>query len=155
AAVADVNGDGALDVAVATGEGQVAVLVGGAGGQLTSSAHYDTGMTAAFSVAAANLNGDPHTDLVLSGARVSDAGMLSGFVSVLLGGDAGLAPATVYPALSGSTGEVLVADVDGDGISDIAVATSSSPGLSTFHGRGDGAFDAARTFPAGGYAYSL
>ncbi len=50
---------------------------------------------------------------------------------------------------------VAVADFNGDGRLDLAVANQLSDDVSVFLGNGDGSFQAPRTFPAGSFAWSM
>src|SRR5438034_9520978 len=76
------------------------------------------------------------------GALPLDVGMASGNVSVLLGTGAGSFQAALnYPDFGG--GLVAVADFNGDGIQDLAVANG------VLLGKGDGSFQGAVNYPAG------
>ena len=65
-AVADVNGDGKLDIVVANGDGSVDVLLGNGDGTFRPALVYDAGGAQPVSVAVADLNGDGKPDLVVA-----------------------------------------------------------------------------------------
>jgi hypothetical protein len=161
-AAGDFNGDGLLDLAMAdpapsTGFGGVRVLLGTGDGGFAAEFNYDRGVQP-YSVAVRDFNGDGTLDLA-----VADHGGLQGNgagVSVLLGnGDGSFQPAHTYDAGSGPY-SVAVGDFNGDGIPDLAVANGGDShgngrGVSVLLGNGDGSFQAAVTYDAGGYATSV
>lgn len=106
-AVADLNGDGALDVVLAyNGGAMLSVLLNAGGGALAPPVDY--AVMSSPAVAVGDVNGDGALDLVSSGG------------SVLLGhGDGTFAPRVDYPVLPGSA--VAVGDVDGDGTPDVVI----------------------------------
>lgn len=121
-AAADLNGDGHVDLAVATDTG-VSVLLGN--GDATFAAHVDY-PTAAMpsSIAIADVNGDGRSDIVTAG------GTDTGSVSVLVGnGDGTFAGRTDYPVGPDPT-SIVTGDLDGDGAPDIAVADVGSSTVS-------------------------
>src|SRR5438067_6812198 len=110
-AVADVNGDGQPDLAVANStSNNVSVLVGNGDGTFQSARNFDAGQSPSF-VAVADVNGDGRPDLA-----VAHAGnyINAGNVSVLLGNGDG----TFQSARNFAAGlypfSVAVADVNGD-----------------------------------------
>jgi hypothetical protein len=120
-AVADFNGDGKPDLAVANySSTTVTVLVGdGSGGFAEEASSPFTVGNTPRSVVAADVNGDGNEDLVVS---------CESNVTVLLGdGAGGFAPAAGSP-LPGGGYSVAVADLNGDAKLDLALATSGSPG---------------------------
>src|SRR5258708_34943123 len=78
-AVAELNGDGALDIAVANNQfaGSVSVLLGNGDGSFQAAQSYDVGVNPS-SVAVGDFNGDGMLDLAV-------ANFYSNNVSVLLG----------------------------------------------------------------------
>jgi hypothetical protein len=164
AAVADVNGDGNLDLIVANqgnglSEGSVAVLLGNGDGTFQPALDYDSGGANAYSVAVADVNGDGKPDLVVAnGCDGNDCS--TGGVSVLLGnGDGTFQAAVTYSVGNSAFYEsfVVVADVNGDGKFDLAVKTeptaccTNNGSVSVLLGNGDGTFKTAVTYASGGF----
>jgi hypothetical protein len=135
-AVADFNGDGILDIAVANfAVGSVDLLLGNGDG--TFQEPIPTPMPGATSIAAGDLNGDGKTDLVISNWGY-------GTVSVLLGNGNGTfqtaasysTPVSYYPT------NVLLADLRHVGKLDILLQDYTY-GVSALLGNGNGTFQAA------------
>jgi len=149
AALADFNGDGILDVAMAeNGSNKVSVFLGMGDIHLKFQPGVDYAVGAnPISIAAGDFNGDGKPDLV-----VADIGGPAGAnLSVLL--NKGDGTGTFLPAVPYGAGtnpnEVQVGDFNGDGKLDIAVANFSSNNVSILLGNGDGTFQNAHNFPAG------
>ncbi len=129
-AVADVDGDGNLDVVVegqdqSNGKGSVSVFFGNGDGTLQSPVNYDTGGAGADSVFVIDVNGDGLPDIVV--ANQSGGNGSNGSVSVLLNGLNSNPPGTfqlaaTYDSGGVSASSVFVVDVNGDGLPDIVVA---------------------------------
>jgi hypothetical protein len=134
--VADLNADGRPDVAVAIQQGvTVDVLLNDGNGSFQPRQGYVVS-DQPTDVAAADFNGDGVTDLAASSHC---GGNCDQILSVLLGnGDGTFRPAVGFPGGSESANAVAAADLTGDGIPDIALATDN--GLSVLPGRGDGTF---------------
>jgi hypothetical protein len=125
--IADLNGDGLADLAVANlgspsdlTTASVSVLLQDLAhpGHFLPATNYHTG-TASEDVAIGDLNGDGKPDLVVANS--------GGSVSVLLQDPArpgGFLPAVNYPGKGPSS--VGIGDLNGDGLPDIAVADSTS-----------------------------
>jgi hypothetical protein len=155
-AVADVNGDGKPDLLVVNGSNNtVAVLLGNGDGTFRSPVLYDSGGYDPGSIAVADVNGDGKLDIVVANYE-NFAG--TGIIGVLLGnGDGTFEPPVTYggAGLQGATW-VAVADLNGDGKLDIAVAYQcepncySSAAVGVLLGNGDGTFQPAVIYPSGG-----
>ena len=169
--MADVDGDGKLDLLVANqcvtedncaiangyGRGGVGVLLGNGDGTFQPAHVYLSGGYSANSIVAADVNGDGKVDLVV-GHRCGDSDC-SGptVVGVLLGnGDGTFQPAASYG--SGGDGccssddsvmaSVAVGDLNRDGKADIVVANTSGF-VGVLLGNGDGTFDTAQMHNSG------
>lgn len=155
-AVADVNGDGHLDLVVAYwNEGSVGVLLGKGDGTFQPVVKYNSGGAGALSVAVADLNGDGKADIVVLNALQRE-----GTVGVLLGNGNG----TFQPPVTYDTGQysipesLAVGDLNGDGIPDIAVANfghsdcdCNDGRVGVLWGNGNGTFQPMVFYPSGGY----
>src|SRR6202034_3238440 len=153
AATADLNGDGKLDVVMASqcssnncSNGAVTVLLGNGDGTYQTPVSYATGTSTRF-VALSDVNGDGKLDILAANYCNSDCS--SGTVSVLLGnGDGTFQPAVAYNTGTSSSIAMVVRDVNGDGKPDLlvldqCVGSCASGGLSVLLGNGDGTFQNA------------
>jgi hypothetical protein len=141
-AVGDFNGDGKPDIAVSGpnygGANVVAVLINHGDGTFLSPVTYGVAGTVE-ALAAGDLNGDGKLDLV-----VATGGQTAG-LSVLLGiGDGTFASPLVYASnlLSIYSSSIAIADFNGDGKLDLALAPSAGPNgyVAILQGNGDGTF---------------
>jgi hypothetical protein len=160
-AVADVNGDGKLDLVVANGcltpsncaysEGEVSVLLGNGDGTFRTAVTYSTYGQGTYSLAVADLNGDDNPDVIVTNDW-------SNSVSVLMGnGDGTFRTPVVYSSGGLAPDSIAVGDVNGDGKPDLVVANfdqnsnNANGGVSVLRGNGDGTFQAPVSFSSGGY----
>ena len=168
-AVADVNGDGKLDLVV-TNEvacntcsgGWISVLLGNGDGTFQAAVRYSTGGFSPTSVVVADVNGDGKLDLVVV---ANQAGCNScGAVSVLLGkGDGTFQAAVSYGSGGSDADSVVVADINGDGKPDLVVMNQAFCGVlcgngqvGVLLGNGDGTFQTAVIYDSGAYlGYSV
>jgi hypothetical protein len=169
--VADLNGDGRLDVAMTNAcgdiacstKGSVGVLLGNGDGTFQPAATYPSS-TAGFSVAVADVNGDRKPDLlVVNGCAVAINCPL-GTVGVLLGNGDGTFQASLDFSSGGDyPNSIAVSDVNGDGKPDLLVANpcaaincpvGASGSAAVLVGNGDGTFQAPVIFDSGGYWYN-
>jgi hypothetical protein len=163
-AIADVNGDGKLDLVVANWAGSIGVLLGKGDGTFRAAVSYNGGGIYPTSVAIGDVNGDGKPDLVVANVYQNDNDT-NGGVSVLLGNGDGTFQAPVNYGSGGDRAlSVAVSDVNGDGKMDLVVANDcpnnsnycgvySYPGVvSVLLGNGDGTFQTAVSYGSGGDA---
>jgi hypothetical protein len=146
-AVADLNGDGNLDVVVANYfSDTLGVLLGRSDGTFKTVVTYSA--FSAYSVAIADVDGDGKPDVVVAS---TSSGSGDGTVGVLLGnGNGTLRPIVTYNAGGYGTTSIAVADVNGDGKPDLLVVNSGPDTVGALLGIGDGTFQAALTYNSGG-----
>jgi len=172
-AVADVNGDGKLDIVTTNlcpsdssncTNGSVGVLRGNGDGTFQTAVPYDAGGASTMSVAVADVNGDGKPDILVANRGLPESGPNDGGVSVLLGNGDGTFQ-TAVPYGSGGYGavSVAVADVKGDGKLDVLVANncvsfgncnSANGNVGVLLGNGDGTFQPAAPYNSGGMTTS-
>jgi hypothetical protein len=151
-AVADFNGDGKLDLAVAN-LGSVAILLGNGDGTFQAATDYGTA-GGTLSVAVGDFNGDGKPDLVVTNSADNS-------VSVFLNSGTGTFPVRKDYATGTFPTSVVVGDFNGDGKVDIATAecgSSSNCGggsVSILLGNGDGTFQSHVDYAVGGYPLAL
>ncbi|MGB7601904.1 MAG: FG-GAP-like repeat-containing protein [Candidatus Sulfotelmatobacter sp.] len=163
--VADLNGDGKPDLIVISqcnnnnncDFGSVGVLLGNGDGTFQAASSYSTDEQSAYSVAAADVNGDGKLDVIVGDQCDYSSDCGNGVVAVLLGnGDGTLQMPSTYNSGGMSTSSVLVKDVNGDGKPDILATNGcadnscSSGSVGVLLGNGDGTFQAPISYNPGG-----
>ena len=143
-AIADLNGDGALDIAEASQDSafvtKVSVLFNKNDGSGTFGAEVPTGKPGSF-VELRDVNADGNIDmLILSG----------GSISVLAGNGTGAFSPLSIVTLANPGGAFSLVDLDGDGKVDLVSVEPALPGVEVFHGNGDGSFGVATPTSVGG-----
>jgi hypothetical protein len=167
-AVADVNGDGKLDLLVANlcsqstcaSHGSVGVLFGNGDGTFQPAAAYDSGGYSPSSIAVGDVNGDGKLDIIVANECGATSNCNSGSVGVLLGnGDGTFRPALTFSSGGYESFSLAVSDVNSDGKLDVLVTnycvTSSCTDDGTVGvllGKGNGTFQPVVTYDAGNNA---
>jgi hypothetical protein len=132
-AIADFNGDGILDIALADGDSSELIMLLG-NGDGTFRAGPVTPLTASiYGIAAADFNGDGKADIALL-TGIPDIRILTG------NGDGSFQSGASFAAQYGSW--LTAADLNGDGHVDLAVLTGEGY-VQFFSGNGDGTFGPA------------
>jgi hypothetical protein len=163
-AVGDFNGDGNADLVVTNecpdnncNSGAVSVLLGNGDGTFQPAQTYYSGGAEAYSVALGDVNNDGKPDLIVANGCQSASQCTGGVVGILLGnGDGTFQSAKTYAAGGLVSSSVATADVNADGNLDLIVAnqclnsTCTSGGVSVLLGKGNGTFQAPKTYPSGG-----
>ena len=147
----DLNGDGKADLAVVNDQG-VSVLFNSGSGTLLPPVSFATGTGPAW-VAIGDLNGDGKADLAVANRGASNGSeIVGGDVAVLLNMGGGTFVAANYPA-GASPVSVAMADLNGDGKADLAVA--SGTGVSVLLNNGNGTFATPASYGSGTNPFSV
>jgi hypothetical protein len=153
AAIADINGDGHLDL-IASGSAQLPftgenvefldVYLGDGHGSFLAQRRITGVIHGPITVG--DLNGDGLADVVTSGPAPGGGGL-----AILLSGPAGLDLYGVVtaPGLNGNGifADVMIADIDGDGTADLITRAPFFQGVVILLGHGDGTFGEQRLVP--------
>ncbi len=138
-AVGNFNGDGIADLAV-VGANSVMIFLGKGDGTFQQTAASPAAGSAPATVAVGDFNGDGIADLAVTNS------LENGTVTILLGkGDGTFTAASASPAVGPSPIGLVVADFNGDGILDLAVADYdgyNDNAITILLGKGDGTFQA-------------
>ena len=170
-AVADVNGDGKLDLVAANAicapsgcvTGNLGVLLGNGDGTFRPAEAFESGGFSAESVAVADVNGDGKPDLLVANTCIADGAFecVNGSVAVLFGnGDGTFQTPVSYVSEGTGASSIAVKDVNGDGKPDLLVANACGNdgeygcmigSVGVLLGNGNGTFRAAVNYAPGGY----
>ena len=148
-AAGDLNGDGDIDLVVGSnGSAGLTVALGDGTGAFTTSTISASGCLAY--PALADVNGDGNLDIVVG--NECGNGIL-----VFLGDGTGAFGAPTPLSSNGMTNvyQLVVADFDGDGVLDIAAASSAASSVYVFLGDGSGGFSSAVAYPAVSGAWAI
>jgi len=179
----DFNGDGHLDVAVlgevfppggGFGTYEVSLLLGNGDGTFQPQKIFSLGQlipSGLYPVAmeAGDFNNDGRLSLAIvvgtDNESIIGGGDALPQLIILLGNGDGTfrlggtyvfgTHSDFYPNPNGSIAGIIVSDLDGDGVPDIAVFDGYSGNIWVFRGNGDGTFQAAQQYPAANNPYSL
>jgi hypothetical protein len=149
-AVADVNADGKPDLVTANeSPPTISVLLGKGDGTLQAPVDFAAG-GGPMSIAAGDVNGDGHADVVIGDGHVDVVTGDNNCVSVLLGNGLGAFGAYHNYATGGNRPSVALADLNADGKLDLVTANQYSADLpnsvSVLLGNGNGTFRANQNF---------
>ncbi|MHB8969784.1 MAG: NF038129 family PEP-CTERM protein [Pirellulaceae bacterium] len=152
-AVADFNHDGKLDVAAAIwkfGNSVVELLLGNGDGTLQPTIPLAE-LSNAGSVAAADFNRDGNIDLAYTESYAPAQHTGSFALKIALGhGDGTFATPATTAIPAGFNYHIFPADMDGDALPDIVLASSNS--LEFLHGMGDGGFETSVSVASGRFS---
>ena len=153
-AIADLDGDGHLDLVTANqAANTVSILLGNGDGTFRARTDFEAGGHP-MSVAVADLNADGRPDLAVAGEGYDPD--YAGRVSVLLGnGDGTFGTRTQYGVPKWSQA-VAIADMNGDQRPDLVVSSASPTNrLSVLLGKGDGTFGPSMDFATADFPGSV
>jgi len=139
-AAADLNGDGLLDVVLASHGAPVQVFLNTGGGTLGTPGLYNAGGNPQ-SVAIADLNNDHIPDLAVANSKTNN-------ISVLMGNGDGTFKTAVNYTTGTSPSVVATGDFNADGSLDLAVTNNGSNSVSVLLGNGNGTFQTQTTLAA-------
>ncbi len=149
--MADLNGDGFRDLAVADHDpkidNRVAILINNGDGTFAPSVYYDAG-TRPYWIALGDIDGDLDNDMAVSNYFATTVSVYHN------NGDGTFAPQVTYE-VGGGPGFVIMADVDSDSDLDLVATNIYDATLSVLLNNGDGTFASQIVYPCGAGPYGL
>jgi autotransporter-associated beta strand protein len=139
--LADLTGDGKLDIITDDASGSINVLMGNGNGTFQAATSFSAG-AGSYCLAIADLNGDNIPDLIQAN-RSPGTGL-----KVLIGNGNGTfqAPTNISGIQAQTLNSLAVADLTGNGINDLVVAQEAQDTVWVLLGNGNGTFQAATSF---------
>jgi uncharacterized protein (DUF2141 family) len=151
-AVGDFNGDGKLDIAIATGYNTISIFLGNGNGTFTAGP--TVGLPAdgpedyAVVIQVGDFNGDGKLDMAVTGVD-------SDYVYILLGNGDGTFTLKSKYSIPYQVCAIVVGDFNGDGKPDLAVQGGFGGSISLLLGNGDGTFTLKSTLAVSSAQYIL
>jgi VCBS repeat-containing protein len=144
-AIADLNGDGKRDLVVANQDSNdVSVLLGNGDGTFGAATSYGA-LAGSLDVSVGDVDGDGKLDLVVPAFFANHFAVLLGNGDGTFRAQTHFGTGTQFGLFSSALG-----DLDHDGNLDVAVTNFTSHTVSVWRGKGDGTFEPANNFFAGG-----
>jgi uncharacterized repeat protein (TIGR01451 family) len=148
--VADFNNDGLMDVATGnSSSNDVSIALGSGDGHFASVQNLDVG-TRPHGIVALDVDGDGDLDIVVASEN-------GGSLSLLVNDGQGVFGGRVDFANQDGDGKYALGagDMNGDGILDLVVGTSTDDRILVLKGNGDGTFTQTADIAGGGYGWKL
>ena len=140
--VGDFNGDGKRDVAIASEAGQLSLFVGQNRIPIQNGNSYATGLPLGNQVCSGEFNNDAKTDFVVTSSNTPSTTGNPNTLVVMFGDGQGGLVAGPQSRVGSALGECASQDINGDGKSDVVVASAGDQNVYVLLGNGNGTFQA-------------